>query len=142
MSSVNMKSPNSEGSPADPTYRQYTPSQAATYAQHRPSPPPALVELIFNHHISTGGQTGVLLDVGCGPGMATRAFAKHFEAAIGCDPGESMIQVATEHGGETANGKSIRWVICTAEEIEKLTEVEPGSVDLVIVAFAVGITFL
>jgi len=83
-----------------------------------------------------GGKTGVLLDVGCGPGMATRIFSKHFDLAIGADPGESMIKLATELGGETAKGEPVRWVISTAEEIDKIEGLEKGSVDLVIAAFA------
>ncbi|KAK0719328.1 S-adenosyl-L-methionine-dependent methyltransferase [Lasiosphaeris hirsuta] len=122
--------------PADPTYRSYTPSQAATYAQHRPSPPPALVKLILDHHATTGGQTGVLLDVGCGPGLATRAFSKHFDVAVGSDAGDSMIQIATELGGQTARGEPIRWVAYSAEEINKVPGVEKGSVDLVTAAYA------
>ena len=125
--------------PADPTYRQYTRDQAATYAKHRPSPPPALVQLILDHHTATGGRTDVLLDVGCGPGMATRAFAKNFDAAVGSDAGESMIKIASELGGETAKGGQIRWVVCPAEDVGKIDEVEKGSVDLVIAAYAVSL---
>jgi len=120
----------------DSTYRQYNSQQAATYAKHRPSPPPALVELILGHHTATGGKNGVLLDVGCGPGIATYVFSKHFDVAIGADLCESMIKVATELGGESAKGDSVRWVISTAEEIDKIEGVEKGSVDLVIAAFA------
>lgn len=131
--------PNTEGF-ADPTYRLYNPEQAATYAKHRGSPPPALVEFVLGHHASTGGRTGVLLDMGCGPGMATRVFSKHFDVAIGVDPGDSMIKLATELGGETAKGEPVRWVISTAEEMDKIAGVEKGSVDLVIAAFAVSDT--
>jgi len=126
---------------ADPTYRNYTPSQATTYSKSRPSPPPALVKLILDHHTSTGGRTGKLLDVGCGPGMATRALAKHFDVAIGSDAGESMIRVAEELGGETAKDDKIRWVVCPAEgvdEIDGLGGEGGGSVDLVIGAYAVS----
>ncbi|KAK3369974.1 S-adenosyl-L-methionine-dependent methyltransferase [Podospora didyma] len=123
--------------PADPTYRTYTPSQAATYAQHRPSPLPALVKLILEHHAATGGQTGALLDVGCGPGLVTRVFSKHFDvAAVGVDPGESMLRVAEELGGETAKGEPVRWVVCSAEEINEIPGIERGSVDLVTAAYA------
>ncbi|KAK5651161.1 hypothetical protein OQA88_13208 [Cercophora sp. LCS_1] len=125
------------GGPADPTYRQYTPDQAATYAKHRPSPPPALVNLILGHHAATGGRRGVLLDVGCGPGMATRALSPHFGSAIGCDAGESMIQVARELGGETATGQPIRWEVCDAETIDQIPSLVPTeSIDLVTAAYA------
>jgi len=126
-------------SPADPTYRQYTREQAATYAKHRPSPPPALVKLILDYHTSTGGCTDVLLDVGCGPGIATRALAKHFDVAVGSDAGESMIQVANELGGQTATGGQIRWVVCPAEEVGQIDGVEKQTVDLVVAAYAVSL---
>lgn len=125
---------------ADPTYRQYSVGQAATYAQHRPSPPPAFVKLILDYHSGTGGQTDVLLDVGCGPGMATRSLSPHFDVAIGSDAGDAMIQVATELGGQTAKGGSIRWVVCPAEEINNIPGIEKGSVDLITAAYAVSMS--
>ena len=81
----------------------------------------------------------MLLDVGCGPGMATRALAKYFDATVGSDAGESMIQIAKELGGETAKGGQIRWVVCPAEDVGKIDEVEKGSVDLIIAAYAVSL---
>ncbi|KAK1753238.1 trans-aconitate 3-methyltransferase [Echria macrotheca] len=120
----------------DPTYRLYSPTQATAYAKHRPSPPPALVSLILDHHAATGGKTDTLLDVGCGPGMATRVFAPHFGVAIGSDAGESMIRVASELGGVTATGAPVRWIVSAAEEIDRISGVGEGSVDLVIAAYA------
>ena len=75
--------------------------------------------------------------------MATRALAAHFDVAVGSDAGESMIRVAEELGGETAKkGERIRWVVCPAEGVDEIAEVDTGSVDLVIAAYAVSFLLL
>jgi len=83
-----------------------------------------------------------LLDVGCGPGNATRDVALQFERAVGADPGEQMIEAAREIGGKTKSGEEIRFVVRVAEEIsgiECLEEVNGnGKVDLLIAAMAVS----
>lgn len=136
---------NDQSRPKDTTFRHYTPSQATTYASHRPSYPPSLYSLLLTHHTSTGGKLGTLLDVGCGPGNATRPLARHFERAYGVDPGREMIRVAkglTEEAlekgeGETRGGGGIVWAEGTAEELVGPWRREGGGVDLVTASTAV-----
>jgi ubiquinone/menaquinone biosynthesis C-methylase UbiE len=122
----------------DPTFRSYSAEEAKTYATHRLSYSQNLYTTILNHHSSTGGQFSLLLDVGAGPGNATRDVALSFDQAIGCDPGEQMIETAKEIGGKTKSGAEVKYVVSPAEEISKIERLEQGSVDLLIAAMAVS----
>jgi ubiquinone/menaquinone biosynthesis C-methylase UbiE len=121
----------------DSTFRSYSSAQAKLYAEHRLSYDASIYNAVLSHHASTGGQFGVMLDVGCGPGNATRDVALTFDQAIGVDPGASMIAAAREIGGKTKTGDNIRYEVCGAEEISKVEGVE-GKVDLLISAMAVS----
>jgi SAM-dependent methyltransferase len=123
---------------SDPTFRTYSAEEAKTYAAHRLSYSQNLYSTILNHHSSTGGQVTLLLDVGAGPGNATRNVALSFEQAIGCDPGEQMIETAKETGGKTKSGADVQYVVSPAEEISKIEGLEQRSVDLLIAAMAVS----
>lgn len=120
----------------DPTFRSYTASQAKYYSSVRLSYAPALYDLILNHHIQTGGHLTSLLDLGCGPGNATRDIALWFDTALGLDPGEQMINTARELGGKTKTGAPIRFEVAAAEDFSGAEGVGAESVDLVIVAMA------
>ena len=125
---------------SDPTFRSYTSSQAADYANSRLSYSAALYDTILSYHSSTSGKFGTLLDVGCGPGNATRDLASSFYHAIGIDPGEELIRAAREKGGKTLNGGEIKFYVSGAEELEKVEALKEGSVDLLISAMAVGLS--
>lgn len=122
---------------ADPTFRNYSSKQATAYSEARTGYSPALIDYIVKHHVATGGETGVLLDVGCGPGNATRNFSSHFSRIIGADPGEAMIEVATDLAGTTSTGAPIEWRISAAEDIDKIPGLQHGSVDMITAATAV-----
>jgi trans-aconitate methyltransferase len=128
----------STASPSDPTFRPYNATQAQSYAAERTAYPTELYDTVFKHHVATGGRTDLLLDVGCGPGNATRDLAIVFDRAIGTDPGAEMIIAARQLGGRTRSGEEIRFEVSPAEEISKVNGVEPGSVDLLTAAMAVS----
>lgn len=123
----------------DSTFRSYSDEQAKLYATHRLSYAPALYDVILNHHSQTGGQFGLLLDVGCGPGNATSDVALSFDEALGVDPGAAMIGAAKDRGGKTKSGKDIRYEVAPAEEVSNVKGLEPNSVDLLTAATAVSI---
>jgi SAM-dependent methyltransferase len=127
---------------SDPTFRSYKPDQAQKYAGGRPGYPPVLYEHIFAEHAASGGGFGFVLDVGCGPGTATRDLALTFEHVVGVDPGEEMINVARERGGETTKGEKIRYEVCEAERIASAPGIPIGEVDMITVATAVRWAFL
>lgn len=90
--------------PSDTTFRSYTPAQVEEYARRRGGYPERLIDGIIELHTSTGGALGSLLDLGCGPGSATRNLAPHFDRAIGIDPSAEMVRTAVSLGGQTSLG--------------------------------------
>ena len=128
----------------EPTFKNYNSAQAQAYAASRNSYHENLFRVILEHHQSTGGGFGTLLDVGCGPGNSTRPLAKHFQDAYGVDPSQEMINTAksisaTSDAGETATGGKINFVVCRAEEVAS-SMAKAAKVDLLISAMAVGLS--
>ena len=117
---------------SEKTFTSYTKDQGKSYAQARPSYHPKLYETVLKQHTSTGGQLTTLLDVGCGPGIAARALAPHFNQVTGLDPSEGMINNARALGGTTASSSPIRFEISTAEDLgwHLTPPIEDGSVHL------------
>jgi ubiquinone/menaquinone biosynthesis C-methylase UbiE len=122
----------------DPTFRSYSAEEAKLYAASRLSYSQNTYNKVLDHHTSTGGKFDLLLDVGCGPGNATRDLALSFDRTSGADPGEHMIKAANELGGKTKPGKDIEFVVSSAEEISQIKDLELGSVDLLTAAMAVS----
>ncbi|KAF9768923.1 hypothetical protein IL306_013715, partial [Fusarium sp. DS 682] len=125
-----------EEAPRDITFRNYTAEQASEYAAGRLGYADALIDFILNYHKSTDGQTGCVLDVGCGPGTATQKLAPHFDTAYGVDPGQNMIEAATGFGGKTCNGAPIIYKLSTAEDIDNIDGIPHSSVDMITAATA------
>ncbi|KAF7362434.1 S-adenosyl-L-methionine-dependent methyltransferase [Mycena venus] len=128
--------PSTAAQPLDPTFRSYTAPQAAAYAAGRGSYSPALYEYILSQHKNNGGQSDLLLDVGCGTGSVARDLGRFFDRAMGLDPGEKMIDTARGIGGETRGGEEVDYRVCGAEDIDKVEQIVEGSVDLVVAAMA------
>lgn len=124
--------------PKDSTFRSYSAEQAKLYAAHRLSYAAALYDVVLKHHSETGGQFGLLLDVGCGPGNATRDVALSFDRATGVDPGAAMIETARELGGKTKSAEAISFELSPAEELSSVKGLEANSVDLLTSATAVS----
>jgi trans-aconitate 3-methyltransferase len=122
----------------DPTFRTYSAEEAKLYAASRLSYSQKTYDQVLDHHAATGGKFDLLLDVGCGPGNATRDLALSFENTIGADPGYQMIEAAKALGGKTKSGKDIEFVVAAAEEISQIHGLEPGSIDILTSAMAVS----
>jgi trans-aconitate 3-methyltransferase len=124
--------------PKDPTFRNYAPEAAKAYAKGRSSGYPGeLFEAVVEHHREAGGEFGRVLDVGCGPGNATRDIAVYFEEAVGVDPSVEMINVAREAFADEGGEGGVRFEVSAAEECDKVAGLEEGSVDLITSAMAV-----
>src|ERR1700761_6580742 len=113
--------------PSDTTFRNYSPAQVQEYAKGRGGYPQALIKEVVKLHASTGGAFETLVDLGCGPGSATRDLATHFEHAIGIDPSPEMVRSASELGGN-AKASPIRFIQDEAELCESIPD---NSVDLI-----------
>ncbi|KAF4950563.1 hypothetical protein FGADI_8122 [Fusarium gaditjirri] len=122
--------------PRDVTFRNYTTDQASDYAAGRLGYTDALIDLILHYHRSTNGETGYVLDVGCGPGTATQKLAPHFDVAYGVDPGESMIKTATTLGGKTRTSAPVVYKLSTAEDLDKIDGISHSSIDMITAATA------
>src|SRR5271156_2446026 len=121
----------------DPTFRSYNATQAQSYSQGRGSYPDELVRVICDHHARTGGLFTQLLDVGCGPGNASRSLSPSFTHAIGCDPSVEMVNIARSIPSRTLTlDEQIRFEVSASEEIASLPKVQAGTIDLITVASA------
>ncbi len=84
----------------------------------------------------------LVLDVGCGPGTATRSLAPHFQHALGTDPGQSMIDAARTVPSSTKSGEPITYEVSSAETLSGLSSLRTfskdglSSVDLITAATA------
>ena len=126
------------GFSVETTFRSYDSKQGAHYAQHRRNYSPKFYQTVLDYHKSGGGQFDIVLDVGCGPGMAVRSLAPHFAHAIGLDPSGGMISAARSLGETLPEGQKIRFDVSTAEDLG--TDLSPpvadNSVDLITAATA------
>jgi len=118
------------------TFSTYNAAQGEAYAQIRPDYSPKVYQTILEHHSSTGGELNTLLDVGCGPGTATRTLAPNFTHAIGIDPAEGMI--TTARNLIPPSQSNIRYEISTCEELgaNLMPPIADASVDLITIANA------
>lgn len=70
---------------------------AEAYDRHRPRPPGALLDLLVR--LSGGEWPRLVVDLGCGTGLSTRAWAGRAERVVGVEPDDSMRAVARSRGG-------------------------------------------
>ena len=116
----------------DTTFRAYSPAQVQEYARRRGGYPQKLIDEIVSLHSQTGGSFECLLDLGCGPGNATRDLAQDFENAIGIDPSAEMISSAKQMSGAARSGP-IRFI---QDDAERCKEIPDNSVDVIASATA------
>ncbi|KAF3762337.1 hypothetical protein M406DRAFT_72349 [Cryphonectria parasitica EP155] len=122
--------------PLDPTFRNYTPEQAAAYARGRGESATDVIQETLAFHLAGGGSLEMALDVGCGTGQAARVLAPHFSRVVGVDPGAQMVEQARQAAGETRSGEPVEFEVLAAEELASSRIVQPGSVDLLTSAMA------
>lgn len=73
------------------------------YDQYRPSYPPQLIDWIIN--TTKVKPPAMVVDLGCGTGIATRLFATRGFTTIGIDPNEDMLADAIKRGGAASYQK-------------------------------------
>lgn len=119
------------------TFRSYSEEDAANYAKLRLQYSDDLYQMITSYHTSTeDSKLGTVVDVGCGPGVASFQLAEYFETVIGVDPSEGMINTARSRlaasGGEK-DAKNVRFELSTAEDIDPAL-IPDASVDVITAA--------
>lgn len=124
----------------DPTFRNYTPEQAAAYNRGRGASEPdhVLGEILQFHTAGGHGQYDTALDVGCGTGQVTRVLARYFDHVSGADPSEQMIAQARKIGGGAKGGVPVEYEVLGAEELDSSATIPPASVDLPTAKMAVS----
>lgn len=120
------------------TFSSYDKDQGKAYAHARRDYDPDVYQTIIDHHKSTGGKFETLVDVGCGPGIATRGLAPYFTRAIGLDPSEGMVATARTLDGVSSSSLPIQFEISTAENLGSnlVPPIADSSVDLITAANA------
>jgi len=80
----------------------------------------------------------MLMDIGCGPGLASLGLASRFAHAIGIDPSQGMISAARSVQVVTAIQEPVRFEVAAAEDLgtDLIPPVAEASIDLVVAANA------
>ena len=65
---------------------------AASYDRHRPRPPDELLDTLCRY--ARVERPRLVVDLGCGTGLSTRAWAGRAERAVGVDPNPAMLAAA------------------------------------------------
>jgi len=94
------------------------PGFAARYDRHRPRPPEALLEWLARY--ARTERSALVVDLGCGTGLSTRACSGRAERTIGIEPNAAMLAIA-----EDAQGVEYR------EAFAQETGLEDGCADIV-----------
>jgi SAM-dependent methyltransferase len=75
------------------------------YDRYRPRPPAALLALLMQ--LSDSPRPELVIDIGCGTGLSTIAWATHAQAVVGVEPSPDMRRVA-ERQAATVEGRNVR----------------------------------
>lgn len=85
---------------------------AKYYAKYRPKIPTEVVDYIKQKYNLNGD--GVLLDIGCGTGISTKAFAPLFAKTIAFDPNREMLDEAITY----YDAPNIEWRLCSDRNLD------------------------
>jgi SAM-dependent methyltransferase len=91
---------------------------AEGYDHHRPRPPAALLETLCRY--ARAERPALVVDLGCGTGLSTRAWSSRAERVVGVEPNPAMLAAAT-----AAPGVEFR------EAFAQATGLDDGSADIV-----------
>lgn len=104
-------------------------NRVADYVAHRPSYPPAAVDLLVDH-FKLDGKDSTIVDLGSGTGIFTRLLLERLEAAtvIGVEPNAPMRQAGDEYLASFISRGRFKSVDGTAEK----TGLDEGQADLIV----------
>jgi SAM-dependent methyltransferase len=95
------------------------PGFAERYDRYRPSPPPAILELLQ----TLVGPPGLVVDLGCGTGLSTRVWGALANRVVGVEPNNAMVTYA----GSVTVEPNVEYVCASAYE----TGLPAGCADIV-----------
>jgi SAM-dependent methyltransferase len=93
--------------------------KAANYAAFRPQYPQKVFDTVNAYH---QGERNLVVDLGCGPGTATRPLSRYFKQAVGTDPSPGMIKTARDE--TDSSFKNIKYRQASAEKLDFLKDGE------------------
>ena len=73
----------------------------------------------FYLSLATSGEKLKILDLGCGTGILSHAFAEKGHTVVGCDPAPAMLEIARKND----KNKKVEWVLSGAQEYKSTTTV-------------------
>ena len=94
---------------------------AEVYDRHRPSPPPALLDILSL--VARVETSRLVVDLGCGTGLSTRVWAHRADEVVGVEPNARM----AEHARLATRAPNVRYVDAYAGE----TSLAADSADIV-----------
>lgn len=135
-------------------FRRFSDEEAANYAQLRNSYSDNLYRLVTSYYTNNtsvpapsttpaGKIKATVVDVGCGPGIATFQLADYFDKVIGLDPGQAMINTARARLAaekEKGSAENIRFELSTAEDIDPAL-IPDESVDVITAATCAHVSY-
>ena len=105
-------------------------AQSVSYANHRPTYPEGLFDLLA----AEAGECKLAWDVACGTGQATKPLSTRFHRVVGTDISQNQLD-------QVPAIENASFHVCSAEqpaeEITAATGLEAGTVDLITVAQAI-----
>ena len=94
---------------------------ADVYDHYRPAPPAGVLDVLC--HVAGTGRPRLVVDLGCGTGLATRAWADLADDVVGVEPNPRMV----ERARAATRQPNVRFVEAYAAD----TELPAGEADLV-----------
>jgi SAM-dependent methyltransferase len=94
---------------------------AGTYDGSRPAPPETLLDVLA--HVARAPRPHLVVDLGCGTGLSTRAWSARSREAIGIEANPAMVG----HARAVTSAANVRYVESTADD----TTLPGGRADLV-----------
>ncbi len=94
---------------------------AGVYDRYRPAPPMEVLDVLA--HVAGTARPSVVVDLGCGTGLSTRAWAERAEGIVGVEPNPRMVERARAATAQT----NVRYIEAYASD----TGLPGGEADLV-----------
>ncbi|ODQ78731.1 hypothetical protein BABINDRAFT_8972 [Babjeviella inositovora NRRL Y-12698] len=110
---------------------------AVKYSRFRPTYPAEFYEQLLAYHKKWQCETALAVDVGCGPGTASRALLEYFDEVVGYDLSATMISTANKIAQDVLPSQDLDRISFHVSLAHNLGQIEAKTVDMVIAAQAI-----